>query len=87
MTQYPLCRIENVGEPHHWVGHVYAIKVPPTWKPCPEKSDGEAGEIRWWNTAGLRAALTENQEQFMVLSVPPLFVLLDRLDVLNDDTL
>lgn len=75
----PLCLVESIAEPHHWMGSAYAVKVPTTWEPQLEKGDGEAEEIRWWNTAELRCAISTNHEQFMILHLPALLALLDRL--------
>ena len=75
----PLCRVKSVGEPHHWEGNAYAVQVPLDWTPDPKKGDGEVKNVGWWRLPQLSVEIRKDPDQFMILHLPAIILLLDLL--------
>lgn len=68
----PFCFVQQMGPPQPWLGPVFLVEVSEDFEPDHSKSDGEAGEARWWNPWHLVQAIREDPGKFMGLSVAAL---------------
>lgn len=69
----PFCFVQQMGPPQPWIGPVFLIEVPSDWEPDHSKSDGEAGEPRWWDPSELLRQIQRTPEKFMGLHLPALY--------------
>lgn len=66
----PICFIQNLSIPQPWAGPCHAVIVPDSWEPKYAKSDGEAGDHRWWSAEQLRRGLDHNSGAFHCFHYP-----------------
>lgn len=68
----PLCFVQSMGPPQPWIGPVFAVEVPSDFEPDHSKSDGEAGQPRWWTPKEMLSAIQHDPSRFMGLHMPAL---------------
>lgn len=68
----PLCLVQQMGPPQPWVGPAFLVHVDRDFEPDQTKSDGEAGDHKWWRPKELIQAIHEEPESFMGLHMPAL---------------
>ena len=66
----PFCFVQSMGPPQKWFGPVFLIEVQQDFEPDHSKSDGEAGEPKWWSPEELLAAIKKSPNNFMGLHMP-----------------
>lgn len=71
----PFAFLQSMAAPQPWIGPVYVVEVHADFEPQPERSDGEAGEAKWWEINELRQALKDHPLDFMGFHVPALWSL------------
>lgn len=68
----PFDFVQQMGQPQPWFGPVFLVKVAEDFEPDHTKSDGEAGEPKWWSPRDLLAAIDSEPHKFMGLHMPAL---------------
>ncbi|MDP4020441.1 MAG: NUDIX hydrolase [Candidatus Adlerbacteria bacterium] len=68
----PFCFVQSMGPPQPWLGPVFLVEVTSDFEPDRSKSDGEAGEHRWWSPEELLDETKKNPGNLQGLHIGPL---------------
>lgn len=75
----PFDFVQSLGPPQPWIGPVFLVEVREDFEPDHTKSDGEAGEPKWWNPKELSQEIESSPEKFMGLHISSLKKFVDKV--------
>ncbi len=68
----PFDFVQSLGPPQPWIGPVFLVEVRYDFEPDHSKSDGEAGEPKWWSPEQLSQEIESSPKEFMGLHISSL---------------